>query len=159
MVGRIFCLWTPTRLHCGNRSHSDCSLFSGSYFGSQKRIHYAVIGVLFFCLFHAMSTVMHSVLSAASYSASHCSSHLLASMPPAPLLSEAWRQAGSGVPALGRKKWFAAQFPSTRRETHFVLTSRPVQPASKCFLSTHDAHSRVSSPLWGTAGPDKSPQW
>jgi len=70
MVGTIFCLWTFTRLHCGNRSCSNCSLFRGSYFGSQKRIHYAVIGMLFFCAFHATSTVMHSVLSAASCFAS-----------------------------------------------------------------------------------------
>lgn len=75
MVGKIFCPWTFTRLHCGNRSRSNCSLFCGSYFGSQKRIHYAVIGILCFCLFHALSTVMHSVLSAAS---SDCSSLPLA---------------------------------------------------------------------------------
>lgn len=79
MVGRIFCPWTFTRLHCGNRSCSDCSLFWGSYFGSQKRIHYAVIGILFLCLFHAPSTVMHSVPSTASRFAPCCSS------PPSPL--------------------------------------------------------------------------
>lgn len=72
MVGRIFCPWTFTRLHCGNRSCSNCSLFCGSYFGSQKRTHYAVIGTLCFCLFHALSTVMHSVLSAPSCFSSDC---------------------------------------------------------------------------------------
>lgn len=29
LVGRKFCPWTFTRLHCGNRSRSNCSLFRG----------------------------------------------------------------------------------------------------------------------------------
>lgn len=33
------------------------------YFGSQKQIHYAAIGIVFFCLFHARGTEMPKLLA------------------------------------------------------------------------------------------------
>lgn len=44
------------------------------YFGSQKRIHYAAIGIVFFCLFHAMGTAMLKLLACLLTSPLH---HLL----------------------------------------------------------------------------------
>jgi hypothetical protein len=155
MVGRIFCLWTFTRLHCGNRSCSICSLFCGSYFGSQKRIHYAVIGILFFCLFHAMGTVTHSVLPATSRFASYCSGLPLASHSSCPAAFQSLdtsRLVTARLKSYGMIRWLLSLDSQQNTLCSYIWVG---EAASKYLLSTHTAHSSVSSPFLGTASSDK----
>lgn len=74
----------------------------------------------------------------------------LASGPPASLAFPSRELADLGLLALNPE---VGQVPPALGENTLCSHIWPGQPASRCFFSTHGAHSSGSSPLWGRAEP------
>lgn len=91
LVGRNSCLWTFTRLHCGNRSRSNCSLFRGPLLWQPEA--------------NSLCSDWHSSLlfiSCHGYRDAEVScmgSYLSPPAPPALLLFKSWPQADSDLPS------------------------------------------------------------
>ena len=144
MVGTIFCLWTFTRLHCGNRGHSNCSLFCGSYFGSQKRMDYAVISMLFFLhischeynnAFCALCILLFYLFCSSN---SHCFPELR------------HHQTCDCLPQ-AIENGYVDKFPSDSKRNTLYSHIWTGQRANKNLLSNHEVPCSVSGPFWGTA--------
>lgn len=108
LVGRNFCPWTFTRLHCGNRSRSNCSLFGGPLLWQPEAN--SLCGdwhsFLLFISCHGYSNAETSCLA----------SYLSPPAPPALLLSKTWPQAEFCLPSWGHMQWLGSYIFSNSKE-------------------------------------------